>query len=181
MGIASASEIFTEKIREMLSDIPGQVNMTDDILVFGKTEEEHHKSLMAVLKRLEEKGFTIHKKKSDFYVRELTFFGLRFTANGISPTEDRVRGIHEAPAPEDAKALRSFLCSITWSSRFMRDVCTIADPLWQLTKSDAVWKWGKIEQDAFEQPMREGRPGRCLGMRAPMDVPHRQAIHHRDG
>ena len=132
MGIASASEIFTEKIREILSDIPGQVNMTDDILVFGRTEEEHHKSLLAVLKRLEDKGFTIHKKKYDFYVRELTFYGLRFTASGISPTEDRVRGIREAPAPEDAKALRSFLCSITWSSRFMSDVCTIADPLWQV-------------------------------------------------
>ena len=62
-------------------------------------------------------------------MEELIFFGLRFTLRGISPTEDRVRGIHEAELPKDAKALKSFLFSITWSWRFMTDVCTIADPL----------------------------------------------------
>ena len=97
--------------------------MSDDILVFGKTAEEHHASLMAVIKRLEEKGLTIYKRKSDFYVDELTFFGLRFTPRGISPTGDRVRSIYEAEPPRDAKALKSFLCSITWSSKFMPDVC----------------------------------------------------------
>ncbi len=39
MGISCASEIFTETIRVMLSDLKGQVNMTDDILVFGETRE----------------------------------------------------------------------------------------------------------------------------------------------
>jgi hypothetical protein len=39
------AEIFTEKIREMLSDIRGQVNMTDYILVFGKSKEEHQANL----------------------------------------------------------------------------------------------------------------------------------------
>ena len=53
MGISCASEIFTEAIRVRLADLPGQLNMTDDVLVFGKTAEEHHKNLIAVLTRLE--------------------------------------------------------------------------------------------------------------------------------
>ena len=154
MGIASASEIFTEQVREILAHLPGQVNMTDDILVFGKTTEEHHSNLIAVLKRLEEMGFTLNLEKSEFYQEELTFFGLRFTPRGISPTENRVKAIQEAPAPEDAKALRSFLCSITWSSRFMRNICTIAEPLWRLTKTGAVWKWEDEECAAFEAVKR---------------------------
>ena len=63
MGISCASEIFSEHIRKLLADIPGQINMTDDILVFGKTREEHHKSLMAVLTRLEENGVTLNLSK----------------------------------------------------------------------------------------------------------------------
>ncbi len=148
MGIASASEIFTEKIREMLADIPGQVNMTDDILVFGRSRKEHQSNLLAVLKRLEERGMTLNLEKSEFYKSELTFFGLRFTAHGISPTEDRVKAIRAASAPTNSKDLHSFLCSITWSSRFMKDVCTTAEPLWRLTKSGVKWQWGEAEQAA---------------------------------
>jgi hypothetical protein len=64
MGISCASEIFTEVIRVMLADLPGQVNMTDDILIFGKSDEEHQ--LMAVLKRLEENGLTLNIDKCEF-------------------------------------------------------------------------------------------------------------------
>ena len=44
---------------------------------------------------------------------------MRFIPQGISPKEDRVKAIHEASPSEDAKALRSFLCS----SRFMPNIC----------------------------------------------------------
>ena len=91
MGISCASEIFTEEIRKLLIDLPGQMNMTDDVLIKGDTKEDHHKNLMAVLKRLEEHGHTANKNKCEFFKKELTFFGLRFTDKGISPTEERCR------------------------------------------------------------------------------------------
>lgn len=151
MGISCASEIFTETIRVMLSDIQGQLNMTDDILVYGKTEAEHHHNLMAVLKRLEDNGITLNREKCQFYKHELTFYGLRFTARGISQTEDRCLTLREAVAPTNAKDMRSFLCTVLYSSRFMKDVCTIAEPLWGLTRANTQWKWTFKEQDAFEE------------------------------
>ena len=84
MGISCASKIFTEAIRVRLADLPGQLNMTDDVLVFGKTAEEHHKNLIAVLDRLEEIGLTLNREKCEFYKKELTFYGLRFSSQGIS-------------------------------------------------------------------------------------------------
>ena len=105
MDIASASEVFTEKVGEILADLPGQVNMSDDILIFGKTPEEHLRKLMEVLQRLEETGFTIKLEKSEFYKEELNIFGLRFKPKGISPTEDRVKAFKDAQPPEDAKTL----------------------------------------------------------------------------
>ena len=120
--------------------------------MFGKTTEGHNASLLAVLHRLEEKGLSINKEKSEFYKNELTFYGLRFTPQSVSPTESRVKAIHEAAAPEDAKALRSFLCSITWSSRFMRDICTIA----------VEWTWGQKEQAAFDG-LKRAISSQCVG------------------
>ena len=66
MGISCASEIFTEEVRLMLADLPGQVNMIDDILVFGRDEAEHQKNLLAVLERLESRGITLNKGKCQF-------------------------------------------------------------------------------------------------------------------
>ena len=53
MGISCASEIFTEAIRVILAGIPNQLNMTDDVLVYGRTQEEHDAALQLVLDTLE--------------------------------------------------------------------------------------------------------------------------------
>ena len=67
MGISCASEIFTETIRTMLDGLPGQVNMTDDILVFGEDKAAHQRNLKAVLQRLEDDGLTLNRDKCQFY------------------------------------------------------------------------------------------------------------------
>jgi hypothetical protein len=162
MGITSASEIFTEIIRKMLEDLPGCVNMTDDILVFGRTPVEHHANLRRVLKRLEERGVTLNVEKSQFCKTELTFYGLRFTDKGVSPTEDRVRAVRETPNPESAAALNSFLSGLNWSSRFLPDVCTASEPLWPLARGVRKWEWGEAEQAAFDK-LKGLITTQCLG------------------
>ena len=100
--------------------------MTDDILVFGKTREELQANLITVLKRLEENSFNLNKEKWEFYKSELTFFILRFVEQGISPTEDRVREIHEAKIGTKRR-LSTPEFFVQYS--FMIDVCIIAEPL----------------------------------------------------
>ena len=82
MGISCASEIFTVAIRVRLANLPGQLNMTDDVLVFGKTAEEHHKNFVTVLTRLEEIGLIFNQEKCRFYKKELTFFRTTFLISG---------------------------------------------------------------------------------------------------
>ena len=151
MGISCASAIFTEQIRVKLADDPGQLNMTDDILVFGKNPAEHQKNLLAVLSRLQDIGLTIYLEKCEFNEKEVTFFGLHFSAKGISATEDRCRSLKDVPAPKNVKDLQIFLCSIQFSARFMKNFCTIAEPLWALTRASTPWNWGTNEQTAFNQ------------------------------
>ena len=60
-GVNAASEIFQNTIANLLQDIPGSKNLSDDIIVYGKTQEEHDKNLHAKLKRLEESGAKLNK------------------------------------------------------------------------------------------------------------------------
>ena len=46
-GVSSAAEIFQNVIRETLEDIDCAINISDDILAFGKTHEEHDQNLKA--------------------------------------------------------------------------------------------------------------------------------------
>jgi hypothetical protein len=96
MGVSCASEIFTEAIRKILEQCPGQTNMTDDVLVFSGTIEEHTEHLNQVLEALEEAGVTLNIDKCQFYRMKLTFFGLTFSSEGIAPIEDRVASIRNA-------------------------------------------------------------------------------------
>jgi hypothetical protein len=60
------------------------VNVTGDLLVMGKTEAESTQIVNSVLQRLDENGLTINEAKGLFNQSEVTFFGLHFTANGVS-------------------------------------------------------------------------------------------------
>ena len=83
MGISSASEVFTDTshmdIRSILAECPGKLNMTDDVLVFGSTVEDHERNLLGVLEKLEASGITLNTAKCEFFLTELTFFGMRFS------------------------------------------------------------------------------------------------------
>jgi hypothetical protein len=160
-GIASASEIFTEVLRTILEGLEGVINMIDDILTFGATRQKQHENLIAVMIRLEEAGITLNLEKCEFYVTELTFFGLLFSENGVSPTLDRVKALREAKPPATASELRSFLGAVQWCSRFIENMCTITQPLWKLTKTNVPWQWGQIEQDAFTK-LKQSITSRCM-------------------
>jgi len=54
-GITSAPEHFQHRMSEILSGLDGVVCMMDDILVHGKTQEEHDERLRKVLQRLQER------------------------------------------------------------------------------------------------------------------------------
>ena len=52
--------------------------------------------------------------------------------------------------PKDVSSLRSFLGSVQFYGKFLPNLSTVAEPLYHLTKKDVAWKWGTIEQEAFQ-------------------------------
>uniref|UniRef100_A0A1X7V6V3 Reverse transcriptase domain-containing protein n=1 Tax=Amphimedon queenslandica TaxID=400682 RepID=A0A1X7V6V3_AMPQE len=87
-GISTAPEFF-QKMGEILCDCKGIVGLIDDVLVYGKTEEEHKLPLTAVLEKLEEKGVTLNKDKCIFYSDSIQF--LSQTVNqGVSPGQGKL-------------------------------------------------------------------------------------------
>ena len=74
-GINSAAEVFQDAIRQVLSGLKGTINISDDILVYGSTVQEHNANLKSVLNRLREKGPTLNREKCELNKACVEYFG----------------------------------------------------------------------------------------------------------
>ena len=135
---------------QVLSGLSGVVYYIDDILVTGRTREEHTKNLRAVLQRIREYGLRLKKSKCQFFMRELEFLGHSITPEGVKPTKSRVKSILEAPAPTNKQELQSFLGMLTYNAKFVPNMSHVLHPLNQLLRKNTPWVWRTKQQKAFE-------------------------------
>jgi hypothetical protein len=147
-GLSSASEIFQNIVSSLLRDISGAQNFSDDIIIYGHTQEQHDEALRKVLRRLQESDLTINVKKCQFNCESLKFYGYEFSKEGVSCDKKKIDAIMKTDPPNNISELRSFLGMTNYCGRFIADYSTLTYPLRELNKS---WKWGKEQQAAFEK------------------------------
>ena len=83
---------------------------------------------------------------------EYLAIGHKITPSGISPIQERVRSVIEAPAPRNKSKLKSFLGLITFNARFFHPYQRCHSyPLYQLLRNDTPWRWSKDCQQAFDK------------------------------
>ena len=133
------------------------LDVSDDILIYGKTQEDHDESLRQVLQRLCEKGLTLNRPKCIFNKEHLKYLGYIFSKEGMSPDPDKVAALNMAEPPANATEVRSLLGMTNYCARFIHDYATITEPLRNLTKKDVEWTWGQREQEAFDELKRSLR------------------------
>ena len=125
----SASEIFQMVINELICDIPEALNISDDVIVFGKTQAEHDATLQAVFQKFAEVNLTLNKKKCDFNKKSITFFGFVFSGQGISPDPKKVEAIKNVKPPTTTSSVRSFLGMATYCAKFIPNFNDTSEPL----------------------------------------------------
>ena len=90
-GTSSAAEIFRHAIQQALEGVHGALNISDDIIIFGKTTSEHDLALEQTFQRLSEKGLTLNPSKCVFDKDHLDFFGYTLSNKRCISTKQRSR------------------------------------------------------------------------------------------
>ena len=103
----------------VLQGCMGVVYYIDDILVTGRTREEHEKNLQMVFRHLQQFGLHVKMSKCQFFQDSVTYFGHKITREGVQPTQEWIRAIKEAPIPQNKTELKSFLGMLTYNVRFL--------------------------------------------------------------
>ncbi|XP_062710183.1 uncharacterized protein K02A2.6-like [Aedes albopictus] len=101
-GVKSAPGAFQSIIDSM---VPGVKPYLDDILIAGRTQEEHDLRLHAVLERIREYGFHLRIEKCRFSLPQIKFLGHIVDKNGLRPDPAKTRAISETAPPTNVSQL----------------------------------------------------------------------------
>ena len=109
-------------------------------------------NLRQVLAHLHKFGLRLNASKYKFFQTSVEYLGYLVTPSGISPTQEMVKGITEAPPPKNKSELKSFLGMIIFNARFLPLLSTmLLHPLYKLLRKETHWKWTKVCQEAFSK------------------------------
>jgi predicted aspartyl protease len=150
-GVSSAPGIFQRTMESLLNGIPYTGVLLDNIVISGSTDEEHLQNLEEVMKRLSEAGLRLKKSKCRFMQPILECLGYRIDKTGIYPVEAKVKAVQEAPAPTSVTELKAYLGLLNFYGKFIPNLSTELEPLYQLLRKNQRWKWHTEQIRAFER------------------------------
>ncbi|KIH44694.1 reverse transcriptase, partial [Ancylostoma duodenale] len=149
-GIKTAPGIFQQVMNKMVAGLRGVATYFDDILVCGRTEQEHMENLLALFERIAEYGFKVRIEKCSFAKPEIRYLGFIVDKNGRRPNPEKIEAIKSMVEPKIVGQLRAFLGMITYYAAFMPTMKDLRGPLDALLKKDVKWEWTFKQQTAFE-------------------------------
>lgn len=129
----------------------GLVVDLDDILVYGKTREEHNRRLRATLQRLREQKLFAQKTKCEFLVETVEYLGHIADAAGIRVDPAKVQAVEQWPTPATVRELQSFLGLANYYRKFVLNFAQQAAPLTELLHVNQEWRWASAQEQAFSQ------------------------------
>ncbi|KAI4888849.1 hypothetical protein NFI96_007630 [Prochilodus magdalenae] len=101
----------------------------DDLIIFGKTLEEHEERLLKVLDRLKDEGLKLSLDKCQFGRTSVTYVDHIVSQDGIATDPSKIEAVSAWPKPQTLSELRSFLGFCEYYRRFVKDYSRIGRPL----------------------------------------------------
>lgn len=125
-----APEFFQKLNSKNLSDISGCLVDFDNLIIFGKTLEDHNKALNIVLERAREHNIQFNASIIQFCVSKVKYLGNVFNKSGMRPQNDKIRAITEFSEPKNKR----ILAMINYLRIYIPNLSTIPSPLRELLK-----------------------------------------------
>ena len=141
--------------------------MTDDILAFGSTAQEHDRRLHAALERLKEAKITLNPEKCALSRPSVKFIVQVVGEGGIRTDPDKIAGVYEMPSPNNVGEVRRFLGLVIQQAKYLPNLAERTEPLRALLKKSCHWVWGEPQQKAYDAIKKDLTQTRLGNLRCP--------------
>jgi len=149
-GLSVSPGIFQQVVDSIIDNLQGVISYQDDLIVYGKSEEDHNAKLQTLLHRLIKYNVKVNSEKSLYCVNSLTYLGVKLSGMGITPDPKQVEALTNMPSPNDHKQLRSTLGLLQFYSKFIDKFSTIVEPLFALQNTEK-FNWQTIHEESLRQ------------------------------
>jgi hypothetical protein len=103
------------------------------------------------MEKAKQRGLVFNSKKCAIKQPSISFFGNRYSAEGISPDSDRVEDIRKMHHPTNKEELQKFLGLMTYMGPFIQGLSKLAQPLRDLIKDGVSFEWEADHEHSFQQ------------------------------
>ena len=150
MGSKVASDIFQRMLDSVYIGLPGVTGIADDMVIFGRNEEEHDRNIILFLETTRKNGLVLNKRKLQFKKEEVSFFGHRWNSTGISPDPKKTESILKMQFPPNKETMHSFLGLVNFLNQYTPRLAELCSPLRKLILKDSHYSPGDTEHAAFD-------------------------------
>ena len=151
-GLSTAPGTFERLMETVLAGLQWETCLIylDDVIVFGKTEQQTLDRLDAILSRIGQAGMKLKPSKCRLFQKRVHYLGHVVTEDGVMTDPEKIETVREWPVPTTQTEVRSFLGTASYYRRFVQNFGTIARPLHRLTEKNRPFLWTTECQVAFE-------------------------------
>ena len=159
-GLSGAPATFQRAMNMLLRGLTWKKCLVymDDVLIFGRTLEEHNERLKEVLQRFSEAGVKLSVDKCYFLQKEVKYLGHVISYEGVKTDPVKTECIRQYERPTTSSELKSFLGLTGYYRRFIRSYAEIVRPLENLLnrleckrKDKCILEWSEESLGAFER------------------------------
>ena len=150
-GAKMSQDVFPMKMDLIMERCPGVISIHNDIVVYGVSEEDHDANLVNLLNVAQIKGLVLNSKKLELKHPRVSFFGAKYSADGMHPCPKKIQGITEMTPPTDKQQLASFIGMVTYMGNFVPHLSHHTEPLRAMLKQEAVFAWDELANASFQK------------------------------
>jgi len=103
-----SQDVFQAKVDQTIEGCSSTVGIADDIVLYGKSEEEHDKHMHEMMNRCASMGLKLNPDKCKIKQKKIKFYGVICSADGIQLDPDKVSALKMTP-PTSKQELQAFL------------------------------------------------------------------------
>ena len=149
-GLSVSQDLFQKHMDQIIARCEGVVGISDDLVVFGETEEQHDRRLLHFFRIAREEGLMLNSKKCVIKTNQITFFGRLYTDRGVFPDPKKVDDVVQMPVPNNKQDLQRFLGMATYLAGHVPNFSSHTKTLRDLMKEDTPFIWSGDQQHCFD-------------------------------
>ena len=151
MGIKLAQGELNVALNPLFMSTDNVHLIHDDLILATKTVSEHIQTIRRIMEAVSEAGLTLNPEKCSFANKEINFWGVIFSTDGMRPDPAKVDALDFITASTNKDDLLSFLCKMQSNSDFIKNFAQKAAPLHELICKNTHFKWKLTHQQCFEE------------------------------